>query len=547
MQITQLDWSGHGEFLSNAMSNFFRSGYQVDTSVTFRGERLIGVHRLLMSAFLPTFKRAVDAGVAGGPLTELNFDCVAGSVEDITALLEFIYTGRTAVSNDRLNQLSRLAEDLCFDGLSEAIADHIMIGTCTEPDGENDVMAVTIKEEPSDDPNQVIMKTEASDGEEEEEEDIEEFDENSNPDQPMTTMIPEDVCSVVIKSDEKLSSHDMRTNDHSCSRCDMLFISMEDLRIHFRCSHPSEKLLLCYKCDFHTTTQQLLYRHVETAHSIGTAIRPSGVSSETNTVTVNSVTETAASAASGKFPCNQCGTEFTLPSALLRHVAEEHKVERQHHCAKCPQSFASRYWLAIHTKNKHLDKGSSGSGNSRSSHMGKAIHTASELAIANSLLEGTLRCELCTMKFDNKMDLKIHFRCSHPTKKLYECKRCDFVAVSGYRMERHRRRYVHNGRTTDKFACTLCGKEMTMSSSLQRHMSRVHSGNVKRFFCKKCPLSFATRYSLGRHSSLKHSDHNDDDDDEDEPATSGMIDPDPNELTTDDMVADSEQSNETPT
>lgn len=111
-------WKGHAETLHQGLWESFKHDWLVDTNVSFYGD-CVKVHRLVLSVFLPNYRRSALDGHG----QELNLDYVANQSEDIRSLVEFAYTGRVTIPEDRLHSLRRLAEDLGFKGLAGTIVD----------------------------------------------------------------------------------------------------------------------------------------------------------------------------------------------------------------------------------------------------------------------------------------------------------------------------------------------------------------------------------------------------------------------------------------
>ncbi|CAO2578441.1 GDNF-inducible zinc finger protein 1 [Lemmus lemmus] len=193
------------------------------------------------------------------------------------------------------------------------------------------------------------------------------------------------------------------------------------------------------------------------------------------------------------YRCDTCGQTFANRCNLKSHQRHVHSSERHFPCELCAKKFKRKKDVKRHVLQVHEGGGE----RHRCDLCGKGLSSKTSLRMHERTHTGDrpYGCTKCEAKFSQPSALKTHMRI-HTGERPFICDECGARFTQNHMLIYHKR--CHTGERP--YCCDQCGKQFTQVNALQRH-HRIHTGE-KPFMCNACGRTFTDKSTLRRHTSV---------------------------------------------
>ena len=386
-EVVNLSWNEFKNSTSNAFKSLQENQNFADVTLACEDGKQLIAHKVVISSCSTFFRDILLQNPHQHPLLYLK----GVTLEDLTQMLKFIYSGEVQIDNENLPRFLDTANDFKIEGLkqekeptsrnetyhNEEKVEHIedskpkekVVGHTEESKPKEKVMEHT-EESPKYEcqycPNTFKYKTNANRHMEKVHEQIAQKPtvvDNFKEEEKMDFVC--EICMQHCQSISDLNEHNEKNHDaikFMCAHCAYISSSKDDLINHMEKKHPEKELPVSFMTTVNTDTEFQKSFEIFQPKMLAKPVKDKEAEQkkqfdglEKDTIEyieleekLNSITELR----DGLWTCLNCGKEDKMRFHLRRH-AETHITDFSHACKQCTKTFKTRAALKQHMNSYH--------------------------------------------------------------------------------------------------------------------------------------------------------------------------------------------------
>ena len=262
-------------------------------------------------------------------------------------------------------------------------------------------------------------------------------------------------CDYSTTTTDRLNKHKKKCLKSSelftCESCDYKSGTSLGLSIHFKISHPNQKLYKkCSRCDYASDSDYKLNQH-----------------------------EKRCLKSDKLFKCVDCGHKSGTPLALSLHIKNIHP-DLIFRCENCDFTTQRLNDFESHSRNCSISSCFICDFTSYKKPVMKT-HLELEHKLTN------FDCDLCSFETKELTKLKTHIEAVHLGKKNFKCKLCDFATGWPTHLKKHMETHIKEPKKCEIEGCDIIANN---KQELKNHMKDNHGmeidNDLEKFKCQKC-------------------------------------------------------------
>lgn len=277
----------------------------------------------------------------------------------------------------------------------------------------------------------------------------------------------------------------------NCSECPKQFSSKEYLRKHLKRCHRElfasileKNSLKCQICHVSFKTRQRLNLHLDNHENVKTYRCKTCPFVTLNLAIFKAHSRNHRQAPRLLVSCRFCSDKFENKKSMQTHVEASHP-EHHFYCDLCSLKFQYKFDIRYHMKVHMIYQD-----NFKCERCGAGFRD--KLALNSHFKQKISKCYYCDSQFLCKALLTRHLSESHKVSSgHWPCDDCKNVFIGPYRLGLHQKYLLHGkyqNKPVEDFKCSECSNSYKLKSSLQKHLRKRHPKAHKTIANRKCHL-----------------------------------------------------------